>query len=128
MPLASNPHQRITVIVPLFALANAGIALHGDLLSNAVIAPVTIGLFLAFVVGKPVAVAGTSWLLTRTTHGALRPSVGWAGVVGSGTIAGVPFTLSLLIADLAFTGNTLDEAKLGVLAAAIASAVITLVF
>lgn len=125
-----HTYHRLTSygVVPLFALANAGIALHSSLLATAITAPVTIGLFLAFVIGKPVAVAGTSWLLTRTSHGAVRPSVGWAGVVGSGLIAGVPFTLSLLIADLAFTGSTLEEAKLGVLAAALGAAVLTLIF
>ncbi|MEV5967448.1 Na+/H+ antiporter NhaA [Kribbella sp. NPDC051952] len=125
-----HTYHRLTSygVVPLFALANAGIALHSGLLADALTAPVTIGLFLAFVVGKPVAVAGTSWLITRTSHGAVRPSVGWAGVVGSGLIAGVPFTLSLLIADLAFTGTALEEAKLGVLAAALGAAVLTLAF
>lgn len=113
------------VIVPLFALANAGITLDPALFK---VTPVMAGIFVAFVVGKPVAVAATSWLLTRTSHGSVRPSVGWAGVVGSGTIAGVPFTVSLLIADLAFTGTTLAEAKLGVLAAAVSAAAITLVF
>jgi protein-disulfide isomerase len=54
--------------------------------------------------------------------------VGWAGVVGSGLIAGVPFTVSLLIADLALTGPALEEAKIGVLAAALAASVVTLVF
>ena len=58
----------------------------------------------------------------------MRPSVGWAGVVGSGLIAGVPFTLSLLIADLACTGETLEEAKLGVLVAALGATVLTLAF
>ncbi|HET6985662.1 MAG TPA: Na+/H+ antiporter NhaA [Kribbella sp.] len=125
-----HTYHRLTsyAIVPLFALANAGIAIDAGLLSRAVTAPITVGIVLAFVVGKPVAVAGTSWLLTRTSHGAVRPSVGWAGVVGSGMIAGVPFTVSLLIADLAFTGTTLDEAKLGVLVAAVAAAVLTLAF
>ncbi|WP_329000749.1 Na+/H+ antiporter NhaA [Kribbella sp. NBC_00709] len=122
-----HTYHRVTsyVIVPLFALANAGIALDPALFK---VTPVMAGIFVAFVVGKPVAVGATSWLLTRTSHGAVRPSVGWAGVVGSGTIAGVPFTVSLLIANLAFTGNMLAEAKLGVLAAAVAAAAITLVF
>jgi Na+/H+ antiporter NhaA len=125
-----HTYHRLTSygIVPLFALANAGIVLTPSLLSRALTAPVSLGLFLSFVVGKPVAVAATSWLLTRTSHGTVRPSVGWAGVVGSGLIAGVPFTLSLLIADLAFTGTTLEEAKLGVLAAALTAAVLTLAF
>ena len=125
-----HTYHRLTSfgIVPLFALANAGIPINAGLLRDALTSPVTVGIFVAFVVGKPVAVAGTSWLLARTSHGAVRPTVGWAGVVGSGMIAGVPFTVSLLIADLAFTGGTLAEAKLGVLAAAVGAAVITLVF
>jgi Na+/H+ antiporter NhaA len=115
-------------IVPLFALANAGIVIEADLLKAALTAPVTVGIFVAFVVGKPIAVAGTSWILTRTTHGAVRPSVGCAGVLGSGMMSGVPFTVSILIADLAFTGPTLEEAKLGVLAAAIGAAVLSVTF
>jgi protein-disulfide isomerase len=111
------------VIVPLFALANAGIAID-----SFTVTPVMAGIFVAFVVGKPVAVTGTSWLLTRSSRGMVRPSVGWAGVVGSGMIAGVPFTVSLLIADLAFTGPALEEAKLGVLAAAVVAAMLTLIF
>lgn len=113
--------QRATayLIVPLFALANVGIVVDSHLLARAIASPITIGIFVAYVVGKPVAVFGTSWLITRATRGALRPQVGWAAVLGSGSIAGVGFTVSLLIADLAFAGPRLDEAKLGVLAAAL---------
>ncbi|MEV6412356.1 Na+/H+ antiporter NhaA [Kribbella sp. NPDC051718] len=122
-----HTYHRMTsfVIVPLFALANAGIAIDSSVLT---FSRVGVGIFLAYVVGKPVAVATTSWLLTRTSHGSLRPSVGWAGVVGAGTIAGMPFTVSLLIADLAFTGETLKQAKAGVLAAAFVAGAITLIF
>jgi Na+/H+ antiporter NhaA len=115
------------VVVPLFALANAGIVINGQLLAGAVTAPITIGIVLAYVVGKPVAVFGTSWLVARASRGAIRPQVGWAAVLGDGAVAGIGFTVSLLIAGLAFTGRALDEAKLGVLAAAIAASVLTLV-
>jgi protein-disulfide isomerase len=121
--------HRVTryAVVPLFALANAGIVIDGHLLTRAITAPITIGIVLAYVVGKPVAVFATSWLITRTSHGAIRPQVGWAAVLGGGTIAGIGFTVSLLIANLAFTGDALDEAKLAVLVAAIGASLLSLV-
>jgi Na+/H+ antiporter NhaA len=117
------------VIVPLFALANAGIVINADFLARAYTAPVTLGILVGYVVGKPVAVVGTSWLIARMSSGRLRPPVGWAAVLGSGTIAGIGFTVSLLIATRAFDGERLDEAKLGALsAAAVASALTWLVY
>jgi Na+/H+ antiporter NhaA len=113
------------LIVPLFALANAGIKLDGQFLASAIFAPITIGIFVGYVVGKPVAVLGVTALITRLTHGRLRPPVGWAAVAGSGTIAGVGFTVAVLIASLAFAGAELQEAKLGILAAATAASIIT---
>lgn len=113
------------VIVPLFASANAGIGLDSQFLAAAVFAPVTVGVFLGYVVGKPMAVFGVTLVLTRLTGGRLRPPVGWAAVAGSGTIAGVGFTVAVLVASLAFTGIELQEAKLGILAAATAASVIT---
>ena len=116
-------------IVPLFALANVGIAIDGAFLSRAYSSPVTLGILFAYVLGKPVGVSGTSWLVTRLSGGRLRPPVGWAATVGGGAIAGIGFTVSLLIAALAFHGVELREAKLGVLSAAIcASALTWLVF
>ncbi len=117
------------VIVPLFALANVGIAIDGDFLSRAYSSPITLGIIFAYVLGKPVGVAGVSWLVTRLSRGRLRPPVGWAATVGGGAIAGIGFTVSLLIAALAFHGAELREAKLGVLSAALcASALTWLVF
>jgi len=86
---------------------------------------VTIGVVLAYVLGKPVAIAGVSALVTRLSGGRIRPGAGWASVLGTGTIAGMGFTVSFLIADLAFEGQRLAEAKLGVLLAVVASATIT---
>src|SRR4249919_424552 len=117
------------VIVPLFALANAGIVIDGDFLRRAVTSPITLGIVLGYVVGKPVAVVSASWAIARLTHGRVQPAVGWASVAGSGTIAGIGFTVSFLIATLAFDGDHLAEAKIGVLAAAvIASAATWVVF
>jgi Na+/H+ antiporter NhaA len=113
------------VIVPLFALANAGIAIDGSFLKRAFSSPITLGILFGFVVGKPVGILGSTWLLTRVSRRRLRPPVGWAAVAGGGTIAGVGFTVALLIATIAFDGRRLEEAKIGVLSAALGAAVIT---
>jgi Na+/H+ antiporter NhaA len=113
------------VIVPLFALANAGIAIDGGFLASGFTSPITLGILFGYVLGKPVGVFGGSWLLTRLSGGRLRPPVGWVAVAGGGTIAGIGFTVALLIATLAFDGQRLEEAKLGVLSAALGAALIT---
>jgi Na+/H+ antiporter NhaA len=131
---AISPNERLQeafhpwtsyVIVPLFALANAGIPIQGDFLSQAYRSPITLGIIVAFVLGKPVGVVSGSWLVARVTGGRLRPPVGWAAVAGGGTIAGLGFTVSLLIATLAFSGRDLEEAKLGILTAALVAAGLT---
>jgi Na+/H+ antiporter NhaA len=113
------------VIVPVFALANAGIVLNASFLAHAYTAPITLGVLIGYVVGKPVAVIGTSWVITRLTHGRVRPPVGWAALAGSGTIAGIGFTVALLIATRAFSGAELNEAKLGALSAAFVASALT---
>ena len=113
------------LIVPLFGFANAGIPLGGGFLREAYTAPITLGILVGYVVGKPVAVVGTSWLVTRISGRRIVPPVGWAAVLGSGTIAGIGFTVALLIADRAFTGKELAEAKLGALTAALVASVLT---
>jgi Na+/H+ antiporter NhaA len=135
---AVSPNERLQqifhpwtsfVIVPLFALANAGIAINGALLSRAVKSPIVLGIVFGYVVGKPVGILGASLLATRLSRGRLRPPVGWAAVAGGGAIAGVGFTVALLIASLAFRGTQLEEAKVGILTAALlASAVTWLLF
>ncbi len=131
---AISPNERLQqlyhpwtsfVIVPLFALANAGIAINGGFLSRAYSSPVTLGILFGYVLGKPIGVTGGALLVTKVTRGRLRPPVGWVAVAGGGTIAGIGFTVSLLIASLAFHGETLAEAKLGVLTAALAASAAT---
>jgi Na+/H+ antiporter NhaA len=107
------------VIVPLFALANTGIQVDGDLLGDAVTSPVTLGILLGYVVGKPLGILGASWLATRPRLGGLRLALSWPVLAGGGAVAGVGFTVSLLISSLAFDGRQLEEAKLGVLSAAL---------
>jgi protein-disulfide isomerase len=113
------------LIVPLFALANAGIHLSAGFLAHAYASPVTLGILLGYVIGKPVGTVATAWLITRFSRGRIQPPVGWAAVTGAGTIAGVGFIVSLLIATLAFHGTGLAEAKVGVLSAAVASSALT---
>jgi Na+/H+ antiporter NhaA len=130
---AISPNERLQyrlhpwtsfVVVPLFALANAGIHVDAHVLSSAVSSPVTIGIVLAYVLGKPLGILGASWLGTRRLPGSAktkRLAVTWPGLAGTGAVAGIGFTVSLLIADRAFAGELLAQAKLGVLAAAILS-------
>jgi Na+/H+ antiporter NhaA len=113
------------LIVPLFALANAGIALNGGFLARAYTSPVTLGIVIGYLAGKPLGTAGCAWLVTKLSHGRMRPSVGWGAVAGAGAVAGIGFTVSLLIASLALEGNTLAEAKLGILSAALAASILT---
>ena len=113
------------VIVPLFAFANAGIAIDGGLLERAAGSPVTLGILVAYLIGKPLGIVGASLLVTRLSRGRLRPPVGWAAVLGAGTIAGVGFTVSLLVATLAFDGARLEEAKVGILGAAVGATALT---
>ncbi|HXO10224.1 MAG TPA: Na+/H+ antiporter NhaA [Solirubrobacteraceae bacterium] len=103
------------VIVPLFALANAGIVINGSFLSHAYRTPITLGIIIAYLVGKPIGITGATALVTRLSGGRIRPPVGWGSVIGGGAIAGIGFTVSILIATLAFHGPELAEAKLGIL-------------
>jgi Na+/H+ antiporter NhaA len=126
--LAISPNDRLQqlfhpwtsyLIVPLFALANAGVTISGSFLARAYTSPVTLGILLGYVVGKPAGTVGGAWLLTRLSCGRIRPPVGWATVTGAGAIAGIGFIVSLLIASLAFRGAQLAEAKVGILSAAL---------
>ena len=132
--IAISPNDRLAqlfhpwssyVIVPLFALANAGIVLNPSFLGQAYTSPVTLGIGFGYLVGKPVGTAGSAWLVTRLSHGRLRPPVGWGAVAGAGAVAGIGFTVSLLIASLALSGVDLAEAKLGILTAALCSTGLT---
>jgi Na+/H+ antiporter NhaA len=113
------------VVVPLFALANAGIAIDGGFLARALTSPITLGIFFGYVIGKPLGILGSSWLVMKLSRGRVRPPVGWAAVAGGGTIAGIGFTVALLVSTLAFDGSQLEEAKLGILSAALAAAILT---
>jgi Na+/H+ antiporter NhaA len=113
------------VIVPLFALANVGIHVDGGLLSAAVTSPITLGILFGYVVGKPIGVITATWLTSRSWAAGIRPALSWPAILGGASVAGIGFTVSLLISSLAFEGRQLEEAKLGVLAAAIVSTLLS---
>ena len=108
-------------IMPIFALANAGVALGGDL-AGAFAQPVTLGIMLGLVVGKPLGIMLASWLAVRSGVAVLPGGATWRLVHGISWLAGIGFTMSLFIAGLAFPDAALlDASKLGILAASIAA-------
>ncbi|WP_448615183.1 Na+/H+ antiporter NhaA [Modestobacter sp. URMC 112] len=129
---AISPNERIGallvpwsgyVVVPVFALANAGVRFDTDLLDRALTSPVTLGVFLGLVVGKMLGIGLAATLAVRSGLGALPPGVGLPAVWGGAALSGLGFTVSLFVTDLAFDDEELrEEAMVGVLAAAVVAA------
>ncbi len=112
------------LVLPFFALINAGVAFSGEFIRQASTSAVTLGVVLGLVVGKVVGVTGFAWLAVRLGWAALPGGVAWRHITGAGLIGGVGFTVSLFITGLAFSENLLiEEAKVGVLAASLIAAV-----
>lgn len=109
------------VAVPFFALMSAGVVIGGG--TELVRDPVVIGIVLGLVIGKPVGVFGGAWLLTRLTRAEIDDDVLWREVFGVAILAGVGFTVSLLVSDLSFTGPEREAAKTAVLAGSVIAAV-----
>lgn len=104
-------------VIPIFALANAGVALSGDAIGDAARSPISLGVALGLVVGKPLGITLFAFLAVRAGIAALPASVTWPQVIGVAMIAGIGFTVSIFIANLAFTDAALVvEAKIGILA------------
>jgi Na+:H+ antiporter, NhaA family len=112
------------VVLPIFALANAGIDLRGGVLGGPVSSPVTAGVFFGLVVGKTVGVGATSWLVVRLGIARAPTGIGPLTITGLAMVAGIGFTVSLFITGLAFeAGDDLaDDAKVGVLAGSLVAA------
>ncbi|GAA1666327.1 Na+/H+ antiporter NhaA [Glycomyces endophyticus] len=112
------------VVLPLFALANAGVALSGDLLATAAASTVTLGIVLGLVAGKTVGITAAVWIAVRTGAGRLPTGAAWPLMAGIAAVAGIGFTVALFITELAFegTGPLADEAKIGVLAGSLLAA------
>jgi protein-disulfide isomerase len=91
---------------------------------RAATSPITWGVVIGLVVGKPIGIAGVSWTLSKLSRGRIAPAIGWAAVLCGGTLSAVVFTVSLIIANLALTGQQLQEATMGVLLAAPTAALV----
>ncbi len=113
------------VVLPLFALANAGVHITGGLLERAFESPVFFGIVAGYVVGKPTGIMLGSWVASRPALHGPRPLISGPILFAAGTCAGIGFTVSLLISNLAFTGVTLEEAKLAVLATLVLAPLLT---
>jgi Na+/H+ antiporter NhaA len=103
-------------IVPVFALANAGIHVDGALLGDAISSRITLGIALGYAVGKPVGIVIATWIAVHTGKRRPRLAITFPALRSVGAVAGIGFTVALLIASLAFTGEQLEEAKIGILA------------
>lgn len=118
------------VAVPIFAFFSAGVAVGGwDGLGSALADPVALGIILALVLGKPIGIMGTTWILTKTSKARLDESFKWIDVFGVALLAGIGFTVSLLVAELSFGHGSLhdDHAKVGILAASLLAAALATV-
>jgi NhaA family Na+:H+ antiporter len=113
-------HPWVTfAIMPLFALANAGVSLSGDL-GKIMGQPITLGVILGLAVGKPIGVTLASWIAVKMGAAALPENVSWRHIHGASWLAGIGFTMSLFMAGLAFTDDAqLTSAKLGILIASV---------
>lgn len=111
------------VIMPIFALANAGVPIHLSDLG----APVATAVMAGLVVGKPLGIVLLSWLAVKLNIARLPEGVTWGMIVGGGCLAGIGFTMALFIAGLALEGDLLDTAKVGVLAGSVLSAIVGMV-
>ncbi|MFI8815534.1 MULTISPECIES: Na+/H+ antiporter NhaA [unclassified Streptomyces] len=113
--------------VPLFALFSAGVSLKGDALAGVFTRPETLGVVLGLVLGKTVGIFGGTWLATRFTKAELNKDLAWADVFAVASLAGIGFTVSLLIGELAFEGDTetVNEIKAAVLIGSLIAAVIS---
>ena len=113
------------VIIPLFALANTGVTLSSASLARAVTSPIAIGIALGLVVGKVVGISLGSILAVRSGVARMPQGVGWGELVGAAAVAGIGFTVSLFIAELAFEPAVLvDTAKVGILFASLVAGVV----
>ena len=106
-------------IMPLFALANAGLPLTLTDLGS----PVTLAIFLGFVLGKPIGILSFSWLATRLRIAVRPPELTWQLLAGGSLLAGIGFTMALFIANIGFDKSLIDSAKLGIFLASVFSAV-----
>ena len=113
------------VVVPLFAFANTGVVLSADALRQAATSRITIGVVTGLVAGKVLGIVGASALAVRSGVGRLPDDVGWASVTGTAAVAGIGFTVSIFVTDLAFRNAALaTQARIGIFAASLLAGVL----
>ena len=132
-PRTETPLQRLEhklhpfvayFVMPVFALANAGVELGEGLLA-ALLSPVALGIMFGLFLGKQIGVGLAAWIAVRIGIGTLPPGVDWRQIYATGCLAGIGFTMSLFIASLAFgEGQTLAQAKIGILGGSLISGVV----
>ena len=131
---AVSPNERLQaiwqpwtsyVIVPLFALANAGVSLSREAIDRGLTSRITLGILFGLVVGKLVGITGATWLATRRRLGRFPLTIPWPPLVGAATVAGIGFTVALLIAHISFEGEQLQDAQLGILGASVLATVLS---
>jgi Na+/H+ antiporter NhaA len=128
LTLSISPNERLQhlfhpwtsyLIVPLFALANAGVAINAAAVGRALESPVALGIVVGLVIGKPVGIVAATWLATRRWFGGLPLAIPWPALIGASIVAGIGFTVSLLVSFISLDGADLENAKLGILAASV---------
>jgi NhaA family Na+:H+ antiporter len=114
----------VFAIMPIFALANAGLQLGGGI-GEALTSPVAIGIVAGLLIGKQLGITLFAWLAVKSGVSELPEGIGWRHVYGAGWLAGIGFTMSLFITDLAFSqGPLVEEAKLSILVASLIAGVV----
>jgi NhaA family Na+:H+ antiporter len=115
--------------VPIFAFLASGVDLRSIGFITALSTPVALGILLGLVIGKPIGIFGTSWLVAKFTRAQLNPMLAWRDIATVGILAGIGFTVALLISGLAFPGDPgeMDSAKIAVLTASVISAILATV-
>jgi Na+/H+ antiporter NhaA len=131
---AVSPNERLQlriqpwssyVIVPLFVLANAGVAITAETLRTAVASPLTWGIVVGLVVGKPIGVLMGTWVALRTGLGAVPDTLRWGQMVGGAGLSGIGFTVALFVTELALDDEALvAQAKIGILVGSVVAAVV----
>src|SRR5690606_24138027 len=112
--------------VPIFAFFSAGVAIGGaEGFASAFTDPIVVGIVLALVVGKPLGITLATWIITRVRRIDLDPDLRWVDLIGVGLLAGIGFTVSLLVAELSFAAGTAphDHAKVAILTASVVAAI-----
>ena len=112
-------------IIPLFALANAGVTLAGLDIMDALFSPISLGIIVGLFIGKQAGIFTFSWIAVKLKWASLPEGVTWAKLYGAGILAGVGFTMSLFIAGLAFSSESMiDLAKIGILTGSLISGIV----